>query len=102
MEFVMIVYGKSAVITGSTSGIGLEIARALAREGANVMINGLGEPKEIEEVRGSIKRDYSVEARYSPADMANPAEIVQMVRQAEQAFGSVDVLVNNAGVQYVA
>ena len=98
----MIFHGKSAVITGSTSGIGLAIARALARGGANVMINGLGEPTEIEEVRRSIERDYSVKALYSPADMAKPAEIIAMVRQAEEAFGSVDVLVNNAGIQYVA
>jgi 3-hydroxybutyrate dehydrogenase len=95
-------HGKSALITGSTSGIGLAIARALARGGANVMINGLGEPTEIEEVRRSIEHDYSVKALYSPADMAKPAEIVAMVRQAEEAFGSVDVLVNNAGIQYVA
>src|SRR3954469_17161733 len=101
-SFSMIVYGKSAVITGSTSGIGLAIARALAREGANVVINGLGEPAEIEEVRRSIERDYSVKAVYSPADMAKPDEIIAMVREADEAFGSVDVLVNNAGVQYVA
>jgi 3-hydroxybutyrate dehydrogenase len=98
----MIVYGKSAVITGSTSGIGLAIARVLAREGANVMINGLGDREEIEEVRRSIERDYSVNALYYPADMTKPAEIIAMVHVAEEAFGSVDVLVNNAGVQYVA
>ncbi|WP_046869519.1 3-hydroxybutyrate dehydrogenase [Microvirga massiliensis] len=98
----MTFHGKSALITGSTSGIGLAIARALAHEGADVMINGLGESNEIEEVRRSIERDYCVKALYSPANMANPHEVVAMVRQAEQAFESVDVLVNNAGVQYVA
>jgi 3-hydroxybutyrate dehydrogenase len=99
---MMTFHGKSTVITGSTSGIGLAIARALAREGANVMINGLGEPNEIEEVRRSIERDSNVKALYSAADMAKPDEIVAMVRQAEEAFGSVDVLVNNAGIQHVA
>lgn len=98
----MIFHGKSAVITGSTSGIGLAIARALAREGASVTINGFGDAGEIEEVRRSIKCDYSVETLYSPADMAKPDEIVAMIRQAEEAFGAVDMLVNNAGVQYVA
>ena len=98
----MTLQGKSAVITGSTGGIGLAIARALAREGANILINGFGQPVEIEEVRRSIERDYSMEALYSPADMSKPDEIVAMVRQAEEAFGSVDVLVNNAGIPYVA
>ena len=68
------------MITGSTSGIGFATARVLAREGANVMINGLGDPEEIEEVRRSIERDYSVNALYYPADMTKPAQIIGMIR----------------------
>src|SRR5829696_7252280 len=93
---------KAAVVTGSTSGIGLAIARALAKEGANVLVNGFGEAGEIEATRAAIERDFGVKAVYSPADMSKPAEIEGMIRQAEKAFGAVDVLVNNAGIQYVS
>jgi 3-hydroxybutyrate dehydrogenase len=93
---------KAAVVTGSTSGIGLGIARALAREGTNVMLNGFGDAGEIEKTRAEVERQCGVRALYSPADMTKPAEIAEMIRTAEQAFGGVDILVNNAGIQHVA
>jgi 3-hydroxybutyrate dehydrogenase len=94
--------GKSVVVTGSTSGIGLGMARSFAAEGANIMLNGLGEAAEIEKLRSGIEADFKVKAVYSPADMTCPAEIVDMISQAGSELGSVDVLVNNAGIQYVA
>jgi 3-hydroxybutyrate dehydrogenase len=94
--------GKSAVVTGSTSGIGLAIARALAKEGANVMINGFGDKTAIETERAGIEKDFGVKSIYSGADMSKPAEIADMIKTAETTWGSVDVLVNNAGIQYVA
>ncbi len=93
--------GKSAIITGSTSGIGLAIARAFAGGGMNVMLNGFGEPEEIEVVRAGIEQECSVKALHSKADMTRPDEIAQMVEDAARAFGQVDVLVNNAGIQHV-
>jgi 3-hydroxybutyrate dehydrogenase len=98
----MTLSGKTAVVTGSTSGIGLAIARALAKEGANLLINGFGEAGEIEKAREALEGEFGVQARYCPADMRRPAEIAGMISQAEGAFGSVDILVNNAGVQFVA
>jgi len=94
--------GKSALVTGSTSGIGLAIARALAAQGANVTINGFGDKSAIEEERRRLEKEFKIKAAYSPADMTKPAEIAEMVRTAEKTFGSLDVLVNNAGVQFVA
>jgi 3-hydroxybutyrate dehydrogenase len=94
--------GKTAVVTGSTSGIGLATARELAQDGANVMLNGFGDKAEIEKIRSSIEKDFGVKARFSPADMTKPAEIADMVRATEKEFGSLDVLVNNAGIQHVA
>jgi 3-hydroxybutyrate dehydrogenase len=94
--------GKTALVTGSTSGIGLAIARAFAKEGANLMINGFGDKAEIEKERSGIEREFGVKVCYSPADMSKPDEIAQMVAQAEKEFGSLDVLVNNAGIQHVA
>lgn len=94
--------GKSVVVTGSTSGIGLGIARSFAAEGANIMLNGLGDAAEIEELRAGIEADFKVKAVYSPADMILPAEIADMIGQARRELGSVDVLINNAGIQYVA
>jgi len=93
---------KTAVVTGSTSGIGLGIARAMAREGANIVINGFGDKAAIEKERAGIEKEFSVKAIHSPADMTKPAEIAEMIRTAESTFGSVDVLVNNAGIQHVA
>src|SRR5215510_3297606 len=94
--------GKSALITGSTSGIGLGMAQALAAQGANVMLNGFGTEDEIAALRERLERDHGVKVAYSSADMTRPAEIRDMVVQAIQAFGAVDILVNNAGVQHVA
>ena len=94
--------GKSAVVTGSTSGIGLAIARALAAEGANVLINGFGDAAEIEKARAGIEAEFGVKAVYSPADMSKGAEIAAMIKTAEQTLGAVDILVNNAGIQHVA
>src|ERR1700732_776273 len=91
--------GKNAVVTGSTSGIGLGIARAFAQDGANVLINGFGDAAEIEKERSGIETDFGVKAIYSPADMTKPAEIAAMIKTAEATFGAVDVLVNNAGIQ---
>jgi 3-hydroxybutyrate dehydrogenase len=94
--------GKNAVVTGSTSGIGLAIARALAQDGANVMINGLGEAAEIEKERAAIGAKFGVKAIYSPADMTKPTDIAAMIATAEKTLGAVDILVNNAGIQHVA
>ena len=94
--------GRTALVTGSTSGIGLGIARALAKEGANIVLNGFGAADAIETIRADIEREYSVACRHSAADMAVPAAIAEMVAEAEQAFGAVDILVNNAGIQHVA
>jgi 3-hydroxybutyrate dehydrogenase len=94
--------GKTALVTGSTSGIGLAIARALAKEGANLVINGFGDKAAIEKERWGLEKDFGIKALYSPADMSKPAEIAEMVATAEKNFGSLDVLVNNAGIQHVA
>ncbi|MBM6592460.1 3-hydroxybutyrate dehydrogenase [Microvirga pudoricolor] len=98
----MTLKSKTAVVTGSTSGIGLAIARAMAREGANVVINGFGEGSAIEAERSGIEKEFGVKAVYSPADMSKPDEIEGMVEEAVKTFGSVDVLVNNAGIQFVS
>jgi 3-hydroxybutyrate dehydrogenase len=94
--------GKTAVITGSTSGIGLGIARALAKEGANVMLNGFGDRGAIEKERAAIEQEFGVKAQHSGADMTKPVEIADMIALAEKSFGAVDILVNNAGIQHVA
>jgi 3-hydroxybutyrate dehydrogenase len=92
---------KNAVITGSTSGIGLAIAKELAAQGANVMLNGLGTPAEMAPVLKEIEA-HGAQALFSPANMMKPEEIASMVADAERAFGSVDILINNAGVQFVS
>ena len=94
--------GKSALVTGSTSGIGLAIAQALAAQGANITINGFGDKDAIETERSKIEKDFGVKALYSPADMSKAGDFADMVHTSEKTFGSVDVLVNNAGIQYVA
>ena len=93
---------KSAIVTGSTSGIGLAIARAFAEQGADVMLNGFGNAGEIEFTRAEIERTHRVKVRYSGADMRDPAQIRAMAALAEREFGRVDIVVNNAGIQHVA
>jgi 3-hydroxybutyrate dehydrogenase len=94
--------GKTALVTGSTSGIGLAIARALAKDGANVMLNGFGDKAAIEQARAGLEKEFGVTARYSGADMSKPGEIAAMIAGTEKEFGALDVLVNNAGIQHVA
>lgn len=93
--------GKTAVITGSTSGIGLAYARAMAEQGANIMINGFGDADAIEKERTAIEADFGVKCVYSSADMTKPDEIHAMIHDAVKSLCSVDVLVNNAGIQHV-
>jgi 3-hydroxybutyrate dehydrogenase len=94
--------GKVALVTGSTSGIGLAVAEAFAAEGCNVMMNGLGDPSTIDKLRDGIARKAGVEVAYHGADLARPAEIAELVAAAEATLGGVDILVNNAGIQHVA
>jgi len=94
--------GRSAIVTGSTSGIGLGIAQALAAAGADVTLNGFGEPAEIERLRAGLAEASGVAVRYSGADMSRGEEVVGMVQEAEAAQGAIDILVNNAGVRVVA
>jgi 3-hydroxybutyrate dehydrogenase len=93
--------GKTAIVTGSTSGIGLGIAIAFARAGMNVMLNGFGDEKSIEVTRSRIESEFGVGVAYSPADMSKPLDINAMTKEASRKFGQVDVLVNNAGIQHV-
>ncbi len=94
--------GKTALVTGSTSGIGLGIATRLAAEGANIVLNGFGEPAQVEAVRRELEGKHPVQVVYDGADMTKPGSIAAMVAGAVKKFGAVDVLVNNAGIQYVA
>jgi 3-hydroxybutyrate dehydrogenase len=94
--------GKTALVTGSTSGIGLAIATRLAAEGANIVLNGFGERAEIDRITTGLKTRYRVNALYDAADMTRPAEIAAMLKKAITQHGAVDVLVNNAGIQHVA
>ena len=94
---------KTAIITGSsTRGIGLAIARELAASGADIVLNGLGDPDAIEGYRAAISRDFGVQARYDDADLAEPAQIQAMVESAESEFGGVDIVVNNAGIRHLS
>ena len=94
--------GKTALVTGSTSGIGQGIAEALAAEGANIVLNGFGRADEIEALRARIAGDHGVAVRYDGADMTRPDDIEAMLKKAIAEFGAVDILVNNAGIQHVA
>jgi 3-hydroxybutyrate dehydrogenase len=94
--------GKVAIVTGSTSGIGLGIARALAAEGATLMINGFGEPAAIQAIRQELAAAHGIDVLHHGADMSKPADIADMVRTCEAEFGAVHILVNNAGIQYTA
>src|SRR5512143_3121104 len=94
--------GRSAVVTGSTSGIGMAIVKALAEQGANVMINGFGDINEIKGLKASLEAKHGIKAVHSGADMARPAQIQTMIAEAEHILGSVDIVVNNAGIQHVA
>lgn len=94
--------GKSAIVTGSTSGIGLGIARTLAAAGAHVMLNGFGDPIEISKIQQEIAASAGVEIGYNAADVTKPDQVAAMVDAANVSFGSVDILVNNAGIQFVS
>jgi 3-hydroxybutyrate dehydrogenase len=94
--------GKSAIVTGSTSGIGLGIADRLAAQGVRVMLNGFGDEDVINAIRRHLGETYHVDIRYHRADLIDPAQITGLVASAEEAFGSADILVNNAGTQHVA
>jgi len=94
--------GKTAIVTGSTSGIGLGIARSLAGVGANIVLNGFGDEKAIEDTRASLSRDHNVGVTYSGADISKPSDIAAMIDLAQAEFGGADIIVNNAGIQHVA
>ncbi len=94
--------GKVALVTGSTSGIGLGIARCLGEQGADLMLNGFGEAGAIEALRAELARDLDVRVEYDSADLAQPTQVSGLVRRTAAALGGLDVLVNNAGIQYTA
>ncbi len=94
--------GQCAIVTGSTSGIGLGIARSLGASGAHLMLNGFGDAAQIEALRAGLAREFGVRVGYHGADMSKPDQIRQMVRAAQAELGSVDILVNNAGIQHTA
>lgn len=97
----MVLKNRTAVITGSTSGIGLGIAKAFAAQGCNIVLNGLPTP-DCESIRAGIETEFGVKALFDPANMAKTDEVHGLIKHAEAAFGAVDILVNNAGIQYVA
>lgn len=94
--------GKNAVVTGSTSGIGLGIAEGFAKEGINLVLNGFGDATEIEKLRAGLASKFGVKVLYDGADMSKPDQIEAMMRKAQSQLGGVDILVNNAGIQHVA
>jgi 3-hydroxybutyrate dehydrogenase len=94
--------GKTAIVTGSTSGIGLGIAQAFADAGANIVLNGFGDAKAIDEARASLSREHNVGVAYSGADISKPDDIGEMIDLAQSEFGGADIVVNNAGIQHVA
>lgn len=93
---------KTALVTGSTSGIGLGIARSLAQQGANIVFNGFGDAQQIEKLYTDVGREFEVQTAYHNADMSKSGEIAAMMQFAQEKFGGVDILVNNAGIQHVA
>ena len=94
--------GKTAVVTGSTSGIGLGIAQRLAKSGANIVLNGFGDAAAIEETRSTLAREHNVGVAYSDADISNSDDISRLIALADSEFGGADIVINNAGIQYVA
>jgi 3-hydroxybutyrate dehydrogenase len=94
--------GEVALVTGSTSGIGLGIAQALAAEGASIVLNGFGDESEIERLRTGLADEHGIRVHYSAADMSRPDEIAAMVEEARSQLGGLDILVNNAGIQHTA
>lgn len=94
--------GKTAIVTGSTSGIGLEIARALAADGADILLNGFGDPSEIDTLRRQLSSEYGIKVAYCGADLTKTAEIERMIQTANRELGKVDIVVNNAGIQHVS
>jgi len=94
--------GKVALVTGSTSGIGLDIAKVLASKGCTLILNGFGDAKQIGEMQTNLSKQYNVRMDYSPADMSKPLQIKEMIRGTINKHGSLDILVNNAGIQHVA
>lgn len=98
----MTLKGKTALVTGSTSGIGLGIAQLLAAKGCDIVLNGFGDADEIEAIRSALAEKEGIEVTYSGADMTRPQEIAAMIEEAQKAHGAVDILVNNAGIQHTA
>jgi len=94
--------GHIAVVTGSTSGIGIGLARALAAAGCDIMLNGFGDAGAIEGIRRGIENDFGVKALFNPADLSRAEPCTALIEDAEKRFGKVDILVNNAGIQYVS
>jgi 3-hydroxybutyrate dehydrogenase len=94
--------GKSAIVTGSTSGIGLGIATSLAEQGCNVLLNGFGDKAEIDRLKDQLAAKHGVKTAYSAADMSKPDQVAKMVEDCVSQLGSVDIVVNNAGIQFVA
>lgn len=94
--------GKAALITGSTSGIGLQVLKTLAGAGCNVAMHGFGDPNQLKEMLGEIQAAHKVDVQLSSADLREPAEIRNMVRNVQEQFGRLDILINNAGIQYVS
>ena len=98
----MFLKDRTAAITGSTSGIGLAYARALAKEGANLVINGILPASDAEKLRTDLEQEFGVKVMFSPADMTKPAEIAGFIAEGEKVFGAIDILINNAGIQFVS
>ncbi|WP_336811082.1 3-hydroxybutyrate dehydrogenase [Bosea sp. MMO-172] len=98
----MFLKDRTAAITGSTSGIGLAYARALAAEGANLVINGIMPPADAEKLRTDLEKEFGIKVVFSGADMTKPAEIAGFIAEGEKAFGAIDILINNAGIQFVS